>query len=124
LGCQAHGAARITGEVPALAAALAGLEPEAAVGPQCADAVDVRASVRVDRGQPAGMTVRPAAARRLLHARAELVLDAGPVEQRELVQVGKVGSFHTCWTIRDHRTHRGDALIACGPRSPGRIPGL
>ena len=36
-----------------------------AVGPQRADAVDVRASVRVDRGQPVGMTVRPAGVWRL-----------------------------------------------------------
>src|SRR6185437_3717874 len=94
LGREAHGAARITGKVPALAAALAGLEPEAAVGPRRADAVDMRASVRVDRGQPAGMTLRPAGARRLGYARTELGLDAGPLEQRELVQVGEVDCFH------------------------------
>src|SRR5690349_22274964 len=95
LGREAHGAARITGEVPALTAAPAGLEPEAAVGPQRTDAVDMRASVRVDRGQPAGMTVRSAGARHLGYARTELGLDAGPVEQRELVQVGKVDRFHS-----------------------------
>src|SRR5205807_6144571 len=40
------------------------------------------------------MTLRPAGVRRLGHACAELVLDAGPIEQRELVQVGKIDCFH------------------------------
>ena len=55
VGGDAQGAAGIAGEVAALPAAAAGLEPEGAVDPERADAGDVRAAVAVDRRQPTGV---------------------------------------------------------------------
>ena len=54
---EADGASRVMGQVLRLAGFVAGLEPEGAVDPDRSDPVDMRAPVRVDRGQPAGMTV-------------------------------------------------------------------
>ena len=47
MGRDAQRAAWVTGEVPALAGVRAGLEPAVAIDPQCADAGDVWASVRL-----------------------------------------------------------------------------
>ena len=58
-GRHTERAARVTCEISALAGGFAGFEPEAALGPQRADAGDVRAAVRVDRGQPAGVPSGP-----------------------------------------------------------------
>ena len=77
-GRDAQRAARVTGQVLALAGVLAGLEPPAAVGPQRADAGDVRASVWVDRGQPAGVPVRAPGARGLAQARRRAGPGSGP----------------------------------------------
>ena len=76
-GRDAQRAAWVTSQVPALAGALAGLEPPAAVRPERTDAGDVRASVWVDRGQPAGVTVRaPGAGAWLRPARSRASIEA------------------------------------------------
>jgi hypothetical protein len=61
-------AALAEGEVLPLARPIARLEPECAVDPQDADAGEVRASVWVDRRQPARVTVRDPGVRGLAQA--------------------------------------------------------
>src|SRR5437763_2560889 len=82
VGGQAERAAGIAGHVLPLAGGAAGLEPERTVDPQRADAGDVGAAVRVDRGQPAGVAVRSARARRLGHALFQPALDGRQVDRR------------------------------------------
>src|SRR5262249_39775795 len=80
-GGDAQRAARVVGEVPPLARVLARLEPEGAVGPKTADTGQVRASVPVDRRQPARMSIRTARLRRLGQALCQAGRDSGPVQQ-------------------------------------------
>ena len=93
-GRDAQRAARVAREVPPLAGPLAGLEPERVVDPERADAGHVRASVRVDRRQPAGVPVRTSRLRRLGHALIEAGRDPVPVEERRSVQIGEVRRVH------------------------------
>ena len=62
MGRHAQGAPRVTSEIPPLPGGRSRLEPEGPVEPQCPDTGDVRASVAIDRCQPAGVPVRPARA--------------------------------------------------------------
>ena len=78
---QTEGAPWVAGQVPTLAGAGTGFEPEGAVDPQGADSCDVGAAVPVDRGQPTGVTVRSSLTRRLSHASVEAGFDGCPFQK-------------------------------------------
>src|SRR5438034_1174136 len=54
----------------------------------------MRATVRIDRCQPAGVPVRTTSARSLANAGVEPRLDGGPLERRQVVEVGQIGYVH------------------------------
>jgi hypothetical protein len=77
LSSDAQRAADVTGEVPALASRIAGLEPERPAEPEAADTCDVRAAVPVDGCQPAGVAAGSAGPRRLGHGEPWQYYDLG-----------------------------------------------
>lgn len=95
LGSDAQRAAGVTGEVSSLASCLPGLEPERPAEPQPADARDVRAAVRVDGRQPAGMTARAARPWRLGHAARQAAFDARPLNRGSSITGVEVDYVHS-----------------------------
>ena len=115
VGGDAEGASGISGNVPALASALTGLEPEGAVSPEGANSGDMWAAVRIDRGQPTCVSVGTAGVRCLCDARVQIGLNLRPVEQRELVQIRKV----RCINRSLDRRHPMGSSGRLGESSPG-----
>ena len=54
----------------------------------------MRATVRIDRRQPAAVTVGTTGARCLANSGVESRLDGGPLERRQVVEVSQVGYVH------------------------------
>ena len=68
--------------------------PSAAQRAAIAATCYMRAAVRVDRGQPAGVAVRAAGARRLGNASVQLGLNGCPVQGRQAVKISEVSCVH------------------------------
>jgi len=90
---NAQRASRVARQIPPFAGQLSGLEPEGAFEPERTDTCDMRASIPVDRRQPAGVSVRASSPGGLGYPLCETVLDNGPIDDWQLIEVGKIRRF-------------------------------
>jgi hypothetical protein len=118
---NAQRAPRVARQIPPFTGQLSGLEPESAIEPERTDTCHMRASVPVDRRQPAGVSVGPPSPRSLGYPLGETILDNGPIDDWQLIEVGKIRRFHdgtTNPTMEIHRLYVDD--LSSRTRRTGR----
>ncbi len=117
---NAQRAPRVARQIPPFAGELSGLEPEGAVEPERAHTCHMRASVPVDRRQPAGVPVRAASPGGLAYPLGETVLDNGPIDEWQPIEVGKIRRFHDGMTNPTTEIHR-PCIKELSLRTPIRV---